>query len=258
MKQSVGVNSGASSGVTNNSISEFVLDWTEGTGGTPFFNQNGATSENSREYGVAPNGNEEILWKCDDDLTSNADGGWNTDYFAIDRTKKYRYATWVKRTGSQDGRTYHGIRNVAIVSGGSSSNPYFWNGDLPELDQWYLMVGVIHPATYSGGNSGESGVYDIQGNKVANGNDFKWPTASLSIFASAGPTTTSVRSYFYYSVDAESKQYFWNPTFEEITTSSGDVDDLISSTVSQVDIVTHYEYDGLGRQIKNYLSLIHI
>ncbi|TVZ52275.1 MopE-related protein [Dokdonia sp. Hel_I_53] len=219
-------------------------DWVEGPGGTPFFNANGAVSENSRIYGTGPSGDLELLWKCDDDTAKNADGGWNTDYFPIDRTRKYRYTTWVKRTGSLDGTTYHGTKSVSNLSGVAQSNPYFWYGDPPELNKWYLMVGIIHPYTYSGGNSGESGLYDLDGNKLSNGNDFKWNSNSA---------TSSMRSYLFYSEDPASKQYFSRPTFEQINDANAGLSSAFQTNSSSRDIVTHIAYDGLGRQSKKFL-----
>ena len=47
--------------------------WTVGNGSVSGFSQNGATSENSREFGADPFGNSSILWKGGNDAASNDD-----------------------------------------------------------------------------------------------------------------------------------------------------------------------------------------
>ncbi len=228
-----------------NDAFQWEFDWNEGIGGTAFFNPNGLATENKRFYGTSPNGTTELLWKCDNDAASNADGGWNTDYFDIDRTKMYRYSVWVKRTGGHDGSTYHGTQIVDDLNGKEQSNPYFWSGDLPILDEWYLMVGVIHPYNYTGADTGESGVYDTSGNKVIDGKEFRWQSESKH---------TRMRNYLYYATDVNVEQYFWNPIFEEVTSQNSNLPNAIRGAMMQGgDIITHYEYDEFGRTSKSFL-----
>ncbi len=221
------------------------VDWTLGQGSTPFFNQNGRTSENNRVMGVTPAGKLDILWKCGNDTESNADGGWNTNYITVDKNIGYRYTVWVKRTGSNSGSTFHGTQNVNNLDGSANSNPYFWNGDLPQLDTWYLLVGVIHPHQYTRGNSGITGVYDLNGNKVLDGTDFKWRTTT---------TTASFRNYLFYSTDVNTNQFFWNPVVQSLNGKETSIAALISAAQQKIeDVVTHIEYDQYGRQNKEYL-----
>ena len=240
-KQSVAVRAGGQEQNTN--ILDWTDDWTVGTGATPLFNLNGQSSDNQRIFDTNPFGEESLLWRCGNDTNNDADGGWNTDYIPVDKNVAYRYTVWVKRTGSQDGRTYHGTQNVNNLSGTANNNPYFWSGDMPNLNQWYLLVGVVHPHTYSGGNSGISGVYDINGTKVKSGNDFKWRNNT---------TTSRFRSYLYYATDTNVRQYFWNPVLTKIDGNGIPVTELIQQTKPK-DIITHYAYDNYGRQAKEYL-----
>ncbi|MDH7446928.1 DUF6443 domain-containing protein [Aquimarina sp. 2201CG14-23] len=238
------------SSVYNHQISnnELTIDWTQSSGSTGFFNQNGSTYENQRIIGADPEGKLSLLWQCGNDTGSNADGGWNTDYFAIDKNVGYRYTVWVKRTGSQDGRTYHGTQRVNNLNGTANGNPYFWSGDLPQLDTWYLLVGVIHPHQYTEGNSGISGVYDINGNKVINGNEFKWGDDTI---------TSRFRSYLYYSTDVNTNQFFWNPIVQKIDGNETPIHNLIEDLQSEhKDIVTHIEYDEYGRKAKQHLPFV--
>ncbi len=225
------------------SLPEWTMDWTAGSGGTAFYNQNGATSENERETGLNPFGSSDLLWKCGNDASSNADGGWNTDYFNVDKTATYRYTVWVKRSYSNDGTTYHGTQNVNNLDGTANSNPYFWAGDLPQLNQWYLLVGVIHPHTYSGGDTGESGVYDMQGNKVLDGTEYTWRSDT---------TTSRFRSYLYYATNTNVRQFFWNPVLQQLDGTQANVGTFLMQQLPS-DVVTQISYDDYGRQAKDFL-----
>ncbi|WP_299441270.1 DUF6443 domain-containing protein [uncultured Aquimarina sp.] len=242
-KQQIGINASAISFNTINN--ELPMDWAEGSGSTAFFNQNGATAENHRIRDVDPRGERSLVWRCGNDEYNNADGGWNTDYFAVDKNVGYRYSVWVKRTGSQNGATYHGTQNVNNLSGTANNNPYFWASDLPELDTWYMVVGVIHPYQYGGGNTGVSGVYDINGNKVLNGHEFKWRDNT---------TTSRFRSYLYYSTDVLTRQYFWKPLVQKLDGTQTSLADIFKDlNRNPKDIVSHIEYDQYGRTTKSYL-----
>jgi RHS repeat-associated protein len=249
-KQSVLVKGGAG-GYGNNAL---PYDWSAGTPtNSGFFNLNGSSTENQIVSGITPFGNTDLLWECIPDASNNADGGWNSDSFDIDNTKAYRYTLWVKRTGSQNGTTYHGVRdNVSNLNGTINTNPYYWQGDLPQLDTWYLVVGYIHPFDYTGADIGISGVYDIDGNKVLDGTEYKWTANST--------TKSYFRSYLYYSTDTSVRQYFWSPVVQKMDGSEDSLNDVINNTsvinneeIVAKDIVTHYEYDGFGRQAKQYL-----
>ncbi|WP_298311017.1 DUF6443 domain-containing protein [uncultured Aquimarina sp.] len=240
-KQSIAVRAGGQGQSTN--ILDWTDDWNVGAGGTALFNRNGQVSENQRIYDTNPFGEQSLLWKCGNDINNDADGGWNTDYIPVDKNVAYRYTVWVKRTGSQNGNTYHGTQNVNNLNGTANNNPYFMVGDMPNLNQWYLLVGVVHPHTYTGGNSGISGVYDVNGTKVKNGTDFKWRN---------NITTARFRSYLYYSTDINVRQYFWNPVLTQIDGNGTPINQLIAQSKPK-DIITHYEYDHLGRRSKEYL-----
>lgn len=178
--------------------------WTIGTGSVGIFDDNGTASENIRELGTGPNGVQTILWKAAPDGNAQADGGWDTQHFPIDRTKMYRFSIWIKKTNSNDGHSYFGCRSndILTLAGAVNTNPYFWYGDLPELNKWYLLVGYVHahndPSTSSYG-----GVYDgTTGTKVASATDFKF---------SASATTAVHRTYLYYDANTSDRQYFYNP-----------------------------------------------
>ena len=248
VEQTVALRSGGVGSVVG--VNGLNYDWSLGEFTTSFFNKLGTDSENLIVEGDTPFGNTDLLWQCGSDATSDADGGWNTAWQGIDNTKKYRYSVWVKRTGDvSNGRAYQGTKNVNNLDGSPNSNPYFFGSYLPQADTWYLMIGVIHPHDYIGGDTGESGIYDTQGIKVLDGVEFKWDSSA---------TTSFFRSYFYYCTDASAKQYFWNPLLQEFNGTEytlsevQNLQDVQQSSVSK-DIVTPIVYDDFGRQVKDYL-----
>lgn len=243
-KQNVLVRGSGSTSVTSPNLSPgWSMDWMVGSGSTTFFSQNGATAENNRIEAPDPFGNTAIIWECGNDPNSNADGGWNTVSFNVDKTKTYRYTVWVRRNHSQNGTTYHGTKNVEVITDGNSNNPYFWSGDLPQLDQWYLLVGIVHPHTHGSMDTGISGVYDLQGNKVLDGREFKWRLDT---------TTSYFRSYLYYCTDVNVRQYFHAPVLEIVDGNELSLQSFFSDG-SPKDIVTHVEYDDYGRQAEEHL-----
>lgn len=184
--------------------------WEAGSGSAPGYSQNGATSENAREYGIGPHGDNVLLWKGGNDASSNADGGWNSALIPIDHTKTYRSTIWIKKTGSNTGSTYFGCYGPSTnrLNGDDWNNPYYWVGDLPELNKWYLIVAYIHG---SGDPSIESygGIYDgVTGEKVRPITDAK---------NKDGVATQRHRAYLYYDITTTNRQYFWNPTFTEVS-----------------------------------------
>ncbi len=186
--------------------------WTVGSGSIGIFTVNGTTAENIREIGTGPNGDQVILWKAAPDGNALADGGWDTQNFAIDRTKMYRFAIWIKKTNSTDGNTYFGCQsnNILTLSGTVNTNPYFWAGDLPALGKWYLLVGYVH-ASSDPSTSNYGGIYDGEtGAKVASITDYKFSSAA---------TTAAHRTYLYYDANTSDRQYFYGPEVYEVQTN---------------------------------------
>jgi len=122
--------------------------WTIGSGSVTGFNQNGLSSENSRELGLNHVGDEVLLWKASPDINGNTAGGWTTNNHTIDNTKAYRFSIWLKKTNSNDGHSYFGCTTVLKLDNAVETYPYFWKGDLPKLDRWYLLVGYVHEHSY--------------------------------------------------------------------------------------------------------------
>ena len=221
-----------------------TTSWTLGSGSVTGYSANGSLTENWRVLGEDHLGRETILWEARNDAASNADGGWNSSYFPIDNLKTYRFTVWIKKTNSNDGRTYFGCyRNNGILnlSGSININPYFWVGDLPQLDRWYLLVGFVHNKNYSpSGSYGVTGaIYDgvtglqVQGVTVK---DFKFSSTA---------TIVRHRTFLYYDTNINDRQYFMKPRLEEINGQEPSILELLevnpNSTIG-------FEYDTAGNQ----------
>ena len=240
-KQSIAVRAGGQQQNTN--IFDWTNDWTVGTGSTGLFNMTGRTVDNKREFGTNPFGEQSLVWRCGNNSNVQTNAGWNSDHFDIDKNVGYMYTVWMKRTGTGSATAYHGIWNVDFTWGGSAGNPYFVTKNLPNVNTWYLVVGMIHPHTYAGGSPTVSGIYDINGNKVADGTDFKWKSNT---------TSTRLRDFYYDANATNSYAYYWNPRITIVDNNSQPISQIIEASTPK-DIITHYAYDNYGRQSKEYL-----
>ncbi|NOQ26242.1 MAG: hypothetical protein GQ564_12835 [Bacteroidales bacterium] len=185
-------------------------DWTIGSGATGFFTLNGSATENYRVYGLNPKGERSILWECRPDASYDADGGWNTVDFAIDKSKTYRFAIFVK-TNSDSGKTYLGCKGSTVTTINTDTihtNPYFWSGDLPQNNKWYLIIGYVFPAGQTG-LSTLGGIYDCDtGKKVTGvGASFNW---------AANATISYHRCLHYYDTNTSTRQWMFGPRVDLI------------------------------------------
>lgn len=186
---------------------------------------NGRADENSIILGEDPFGESGLVWKAYSQ-DGSASGGWNTD-ITIDPNQSHRSTVWIKKVSNlTDGSTYFGCHgsHTLNLSGSPQTNPYFWSGDLPELNKWYLLVGVIHGANYEGGYSGVSGMYDpVTGEKVITFTEFKNKPLPEPAEDDLDPPTTITqrhRAYLYYPTGVGTVQYFARPRFEAINTDT--------------------------------------
>ncbi len=199
--------------------------WTVGSGSVPGFNLNGSASENIREMGTNPHNQSSILWKAVPDASSGPDGGWKTDYLNINPTKTYRLTVWIKKTNSHSGTTYFGLYSLNSgnshttlrLSGSNNNNAYFFNSDLPQLNQWYLLVGYVHQSSYSS-TINIGGVYDLTGTKVVNLTDYKFASDAVKMLH---------RNYLFYDTNTSDRQYFYDPTVYEVNGQEPSIQELI-------------------------------
>lgn len=201
--------------------------WTVGIGGATGYSING--DGNSRVTDANPWGVSDVVWDVSDqDIASDADGGWNGSSFAIDNTKTYRFSTFVRRKVIGNGSFYlgtHGYPDAVLnrSNGAANTNPYFvansWWGS---ANQWYLVVGFVWPA-----NSGtgvvmpDSGIYSLNGTKVASSIDYVWQSTT---------TSSHHRSYLYYSTDITTNQQWYQPRVDVVDGTEPTIGELLNNT----------------------------
>lgn len=215
--------------------------WTIGSGSVTGFVQNGTTAENSREYGRNHLGEQVLLWQATPDAGSDADGGWNSDYHLIDPSQSYRFSVWIRKTNSASGITYFGFDEPSgllfSLDGLPNATPYFWSGDLPRLDRWYLLVGFVHGSntdvtTHSGR------MYDgVTGAVVEELTDFKCAIKA---------TALRHRAFLNYDTNTEDRQYFYAPRLEPVNTRIPDIETLLGV---QPNASVVFSYDSAGNQM---------
>ncbi|WP_299254030.1 tail fiber protein [uncultured Aquimarina sp.] len=184
--------------------------WVVGSTATPsgFTNYGFTPGVNTRELGLGPNGEEVVLWTATPTDVNSLDGGFITTNVPIDNTKTYRLSVWIKKAGTNDGATYFGMyskdssdsQSTLNLDGTLNNNPYFRIGDLPTLNEWYLLVGFVHKSDYNS-TVEIGGIYNTNGDKVLDlNNDFKFSTTSVNLVLRAfqnGTNTLTDREYFY-------------------------------------------------------------
>lgn len=171
------------------------------------FTTNGGVAENKIISAAGPSGSNELLWTCvDSDVSNDGDGGWNANYVPANCAKGKLFAVFM-RTTTNDGTSWWGCSTngtILNIPGDANYNPYFWLGDLPTLNTWYLVVGYVHPIGYGTTVTTHSGVYSMAGAKLVNGTDFKF---------AAGASALNHRAYHYYNVTGSGNevQYMARP-----------------------------------------------
>lgn len=223
--------------------------WTVGSGSASGYGQNG--DGNTRLVDTNPFGTNEIVWQSlNNDVTSDADGGWNTSSFPIDNTKIYRFTTWVKRKVLGNGSFYLGTygynsanSNEGVLNrsnGAVNTNPYFtsfsWNLN---VNEWYLVVGHVWPAgSGTGAVHPDTGIYTTAGVKVSTPQDFVWQSTNVN---------SVHRSYLYYSTDPATNQQWYQPRVDTCDGTEPSISELLGDAGN-----TWYDVSGNGNHFKLY------
>lgn len=211
--------------------------WTVSSGSIGIYNQNGPTDENQRTLTTNPWGDTDVIWGSYPNGSGDADGGWSTNGFNIDRTKLYRFSVWMKRTSSTTGGTaYLGGTGwdasqylKRTVDSVDEPNPYWYYNNISSFTQnvWYLVVGHLYPynTTYTGRHP-DSGLYnagsavkvaDIGGNTV--GGDFKFSSTSTYAYH---------RVFHYYCGDNTSRLQFYDPRVDLVNGKEPSINELVN------------------------------
>ena len=204
--------------------------WFEGTGSVAGFSKTGDNEENIREIGIGPHGFSVLLWKTIPGATGNSGaGGWATDVISIDPSKTYRFTVWIKKTNSFDGATYFravatngGAVSVANIDDDSfNGNPFFWGGDPPTLDTWYLLVGYMHSHTLPNTVSSIGGIYNGNtGVKMLSATDYKFQSDAVQINQSIWLSDNT---------NTSDSQFYYGPTMYEVNGQEPSIQDLINA-----------------------------
>ncbi|PHS20226.1 MAG: hypothetical protein COA86_02740 [Kangiella sp.] len=228
-------------------------EWVVGTTGSQgSFLRNGLADENSIVLDVGPHGITEPIWRCQSNIGDGlgADGGWINDSLTsenYDPTKTYRFSVWAKQSESV-GTVYLGCLACLTLADVVTTNPYFWNGDLPTNDKWYLIIGVLHGSSYTGSDLGISGVYDpSDGSRVIDATEFK----------SDGSSTQRHRAYLYYSNSLTNVVQFSRPRVDEVNGNEPSLSDLMGRLATDGDTIYEiYEYsiDGATLWHSDFLT----
>ena len=206
-------------------------NWSTGTGGQSGYGSNGSSSEQNRvSVTDDPWGRTSITWRTTPDSTSGADGGWNSSYYAIDRSYAYRWSIWVRRYTTGTGGTFYLGLNPAPIrndNGASQGNPYFTCPSIASLtyNQWYLVVGHVFYEGYTGGRHPDSGWYE-NGIKISDksfcnmgSQDGRWASTT---------TTSMLRAYHYYTTNVNSGIEFAYPRVDKIDGKEPSISEMIN------------------------------
>ncbi|MBC31441.1 MAG: hypothetical protein CMH48_11420 [Muricauda sp.] len=200
--------------------------WSAGNGSAIGFFKHGIDAKNLRETDIDPFGQSQMVWKALADGSSVQDEGWDTKYYVVDPTKDFRFSVWIKKTNSHDGNTLFGFHafdtsetaSSRQLDGNLQVSPYFFWGDLPQLDEWYLLVGYAYGHGHTDMNH-QGGIYDTNGVKVATLTDFKLSTNTHWLVH---------RTYLYNDPNPSDKQFFYGPTLYEINGQEPTIQELIN------------------------------
>jgi hypothetical protein len=218
-----------------------MTSWSVGSGGASGYNQNGNTNENERVNGTDPWGNSTVVWESRPSGDGNADGGWETSWYDIDRTKLYRFSIWVKRTSSTSGGTsYLGLYGNGgtwgverLDNGANEGNPYWECNGTGAYTQnvWYLLVGHCYPAGTTGISNNrhpDTGRYTVNGrngdlNYCNVGGDVRWLSNT---------TQTLHRTYHFYCGDSTTRLQWFDPRIDLCDGTEPTISDLLKAATN--------------------------
>lgn len=168
------------------------------------FTLNGTTNENKIVSGIGPSGAYEPLWACVDyDVASDADGGWDSVYFPAALSTVGQLVACFMKQSTAAGTSYLGTStdgSILDLAGTVNNNPYFFNGDLPALNTWYLVIGYVHPIGYGATDTNIAGVYNLAGTRLVAGTEFKGNTGAAALMH---------RAYHYYNATGGGTEVQW-------------------------------------------------
>lgn len=220
-----------------------ILDdsvWVAGTSGSVGnWSMVGTTAENTRINKTNPFGATDVVWASEgNDVTSDADGGWQNSGRSIDKTKTYRLSLWVRRENIGNGRVYFGCQHSTVWNLGTTTvntNPYFITAIETEIpgemeDNWLLWVAHIHPTAYAGSTHIDTGIWTMSGRKLnRSATDFKWTSTT---------TVSGHRAFLHYSTSTTEREYQYDPRMEIVDDYSSTIGDMLKQQYNIIHPIT--------------------
>lgn len=213
-------------------------------------------TENARVTATDPWGDTSVVWETRASGDGNNDGGWNTDWYNIDRTKLYRFSVWMRRTSSSAGGTFYfglygtgGTWGVLRNDNGSNEGNPYWEcagvGGYTQ-NQWYLYVGHCYPAgsTYTGRHP-DSGYY------LPDGTKFNWGGCNVGNDVKMLSDTTQLlhRTYHFYCGDSTTRLQFAYPRIDVCDGNEPTVRELINGRAKTLNNLISSSYPfTMGKQ----------
>lgn len=198
---------------------------------------------NVREIGKNHVGKDVVLWKIVTDSLNDSHSGIQGAFKQIDNTKTYRISVWLKKTTSNNNKLYFGCdsridnnKTTLNFDNSQDDESFFWYGDLPKANRWYLLVGYVHPENYKG--EPLSNIYDGVTGEVINSDikDFK--------FAS-NATNLALVTFFKNSSKEEDIHYVLEPSLEQINGNELSLNELLKVNPNSQLL---FSYDEAGNQ----------
>lgn len=217
-----------------------INDWGDymGTGRTEYWEEyNYYDGINERVTDITPFGGTDVVWQSSGTLSTSR-GGFQNDlyvdniwYWQIDPTKDYRFSIYVNRKVIDGGSSVYfgwtcytddgtGIQTYQLSTSTWVSYTYFYldiTCDFNE-DEWYLMVGYLHNANYTGEIDPDfyGRVYDMDGNNVF----------SRDIDYMMSGTTDHIRMRVYGPYSGKDTYQYFQPRLEVLNGTEIPLEDL--------------------------------
>lgn len=233
---------GTIKGIANNNLLDYST-WVIGTSGTqPGFSRNGLESENRIIENYDPFGNLIPVWEVPlSDVTSDADGGWNSSSIPVDPTYAYRFSVWTRvidpstdtssylHFGTEGFGTNDGVYDHSAGIGAAINPNFYFTAPTTQAiynevgNKWVLRIAYVHAhddTNYV--DHPESGYYlPFNSNKIAGWgiSDARWdPTA----------VATMHRNYAYYSEGTTLNVEWCYPRIDKIDGTEPTLQDLLT------------------------------
>ncbi|WP_282044300.1 T9SS type A sorting domain-containing protein [Winogradskyella flava] len=231
---------------TNNLSSQNLLSgypWTTGTGSVIGYNHIGSASHNIREYDYDHVNDNALVWRVVSNESGLTNGGWTGYQIPIDNNKSYRFSLWIKRMDSNEGQDRFGWNDngnfrILNLDGSQATHAYFWYGNLPITNRWYLLVGYIHKKDYTS-QTHLGKIYDgVTGQAVLDITDYKFKNTATSI---------GLQARIYSNTDPLVGIQFHKPRIDVVNGEEPPINHLLNIN-TDTELIFAYDYAGNQKQ----------